>query len=490
MANGSLRHEIVRPGARGDGCHYSLDRAERAMAGRYPLLMLTYGCILAIPLFIALSTIHAIALFNSEYYYELGELIGQAGVALTISVISYFYYSKTLFQLGRTHLIIFTILWGLLWVAMIPGFITRILEHIEYVSPWVAIASSCIFIWACGSVGSGCLRLARASDQDRFLMRAPFDSMISKMAIQFSCGLPPIINFVKGAKVRILILTSTLLFGLAFSMVLAGPREVSDAYNEVEQISALVTLSIMLPVLIVSANQLLHRAQKDIRFSIEKITATDPRPPLLFLRAFRDDQVTLDLPHYTPLGRLFAISMPKLSLDHVLLTEGTLYGPMVALGNPRDSLPPYGVARGYVANEHWQDTVRQLAQLSQAIVICVDDTDAIWWEIEHLVGHDHLKKTLFLFHPKFRSQADNHRLISHLLAKLPIDDKQSNSLLDEAGCGNLIGFFFDADDNLFCGGSGLFTMFSYLLMTRWFLRHKFGLYPIAWANDKDSHYSP
>jgi hypothetical protein len=172
---------------------------------------------------------------------------------------------------------------------------------------------------------------------------------------------------------------------------------VSDSYNETEQISTLIVLFIMLPLLIVSANWLLRVAQKDIRFSIEKITAADPRPPLLFLRAFRDDQVTLDQPRYTPLGRLFAVSMPRLSLDHVLLTEGTLYGPMVALGNPRDPLPPYGVARGYVADEHWQDTVRKLAQQSQGIVICVDDTDAIWWEIEHLVGHDHLKKTLFSF---------------------------------------------------------------------------------------------
>jgi hypothetical protein len=193
------------------------------------------------------------------------------------------------------------------------------------------------------------------------------------------------------------------------------------------------------------------------------------------LRAFRDDQVDLAAPRYMSLGRLFAMAMPRQSLDQMLLTEGTVYGPMVALGNPRDAMPPYGVARGYFANEHWQSAVTQLARSSLAVVICIDDTDAMWWEIEHLVARDYLKKTLFLVHPKFRDRADNLRIIGRLLPKLAIADRLQRQVSDAFQTADVIGFFFEPDGNLYVGKSRFFTFFSYLLMTRWFLRRQFGL---------------
>ncbi len=76
-------------------------------------------------------------------------------------------------------------------------------------------------------------------------------------------------------------------------------------------------------------------------------------------------------------------------------------GPVVGLGNPRDRRPPYGAARGYFDDKDWQGAVNDLANNSAAVVICLDDTDGIWWEIEHLVTRGHLGKTLFLVHPKF-----------------------------------------------------------------------------------------
>src|SRR6202035_1424624 len=132
----------------------------------------------------------------------------------------------------------------------------------------------------------------------------------------------------------------------------------------------------------------------------------------------------------------------------------------------KDAMAPYGVARGYVANEHWQDAVTQMARSSLEVVICVDDTDAMWWEIEHLVGHDHLKKTLFLFHPKFRNRLDNLRIIGRLLPELPIPVKLHQQVRDVFQTADVVGFFFDPEGNLYVGKSGFFTFFSFLLMTR------------------------
>jgi hypothetical protein len=226
----------------------------------------------------------------------------------------------------------------------------------------------------------------------------------------------------------------------------------------------------------VLANLLLRAAQNRIRFSIEQLTTADPRPPILFLRAFRDDQVELSNPRLTLLGRFFAIATRRQSLDHLLLQEGTLYGPVVALGNPNDKFPPYGVARGYVDHAHWQGAVSRLANDSLAVVICVDDTEAMWWEIEHLVAHEHLRKTLFLIHPKFSDPADNAKMTRRLVAKLATDAgavaEAGKDVITKRGT---IGFYFDKSGNLCIGESANFTRFSYLLMLRWFLRKEFGL---------------
>jgi hypothetical protein len=96
MTKYSLQEVIDRPEPGGKSFNYNLDRAERAMSGRYPMLMLTYGCILAMPLYLVLTGANAIVLFYSEYNYELGELIGRTGVTVAISIMFYFYYSKTM----------------------------------------------------------------------------------------------------------------------------------------------------------------------------------------------------------------------------------------------------------------------------------------------------------------------------------------------------------------------------------------------------------
>jgi hypothetical protein len=46
-------------------------------------------------------------------------------------------------------------------------------------------------------------------------------------------------------------------------------------------------------------------------------------------------------------------------------------------------------------------------------VICIDDTDGVWWEVEQLVGR-HLGKTLFLIHPRYASATENALILGRL----------------------------------------------------------------------------
>ena len=89
----------------------------------------------------------------------------------------------------------------------------------------------------------------------------------------------------------------------------------------------------------------------------------------------------------------------------MLLEEATPLGPVVALGNPSDAYPPYGAARGYFDNKDWQQAVTDLANSAAAIIICVDNTPNIWWEVEHILTNQHLNKTLILFIQRIASRA-------------------------------------------------------------------------------------
>ena len=47
---------------------------------------------------------------------------------------------------------------------------------------------------------------------------------------------------------------------------------------------------------------------------------------------------------------------------------------------------------------HWQETVATLARASDRIVLCVDATDGVRWEIAHML-RGHANKTLFFLNP-------------------------------------------------------------------------------------------
>lgn len=163
---------------------------------------------------------------------------------------------------------------------------------------------------------------------------------------------------------------------------------------------------------------MLTAAQRNVRWSITQLLEADDRPPILFLRAFNDDQVQLQNVKLTLLGRAGRWLDGVSNLDRLLLDEGTPYGPVVAIGNPTDSFPPYGAARGYFDDKTWQAAVADLAGRARVIVVCLDRTEGIWWEVGHIAGLGYLSKTLFLLHPKYAAAHDNYALGDEVAKKL------------------------------------------------------------------------
>lgn len=147
------------------------------------------------------------------------------------------------------------------------------------------------------------------------------------------------------------------------------------------------------------AQRLWRRAQKYEAPAADEAMALDPRPPVLYLRSFKDDgEASIDEKSrlYRRVFALIGVRTPEQELadilDHV--------GPVIAIGKPGEPLPELGAARLYVSHDAWQDRVTALMQQAGLIVIRVGHSAGVLWEIERgLALVPRHKLTLFRIGP-------------------------------------------------------------------------------------------
>lgn len=160
------------------------------------------------------------------------------------------------------------------------------------------------------------------------------------------------------------------------------------------------------------------------RFSFAQTVKRDKRPAILFLRSFFDDQVTLPKPPIY-LRYWMAEPVPR-RLDHALVERFGYLAPVVAIGKPgeEDKLP-YGAARYFVTAKNWEPTVCEFAWRAQHVVVVVDDSPGIDWEVKIMLTEPLVDKSLFLASPKLASRGlETHPRIAPLL---PPDFKLSKN---------------------------------------------------------------
>jgi hypothetical protein len=357
-----------------------------------------------------------------------------------------------------------------------PGF------GIEPVSPAVAVP---VILFSC-YVYTVMLRAAfgvlLATEDERRLMRETMPAAAGRRrALIRIWGLPPNYAYARKSRwqyVRLmsLALANSAAFGLATLMILM----LAGVYA-FGQIAVLVTIALFF--LFIGLGALTRGiVERKASIALVDLQRHDKRAPILFLRAFVDDQIPLAASRVPLYMKLIQLGQMRANLDRVLLEEGTPYGPVVALGKPGDKFPPYGAARGYFSLEHWQGAVADLARDAAAVVICVDDTEGIWWEIEHLVANRHLAKTLILLHPKRTAQPENAPLLGELARRLHLPAAARESLTAAAvpkrGAARVIGFYRDASGAVRIFRASRTSHFAYLLALRHFLRDRFGSEPV------------
>ncbi|PZG02017.1 hypothetical protein [Micromonospora deserti] len=135
--------------------------------------------------------------------------------------------------------------------------------------------------------------------------------------------------------------------------------------------------------------------------------AADGRPPILFLRNFSDDDVTI---RTSPLTRKAIVD--KLGLrqferfEEILVRYLSVYGPVIAINNPMKRAP-LGAARQTLPMESWHETVSDYVGSSAMIVVAAAPdqvTEGLAWELAQLSALGAVSRTLFVIPPYPREE--------------------------------------------------------------------------------------
>ncbi len=133
--------------------------------------------------------------------------------------------------------------------------------------------------------------------------------------------------------------------------------------------------------------RLWRRSRRVEAVSADEAMALDARPPVLYLRSFRDDGVALAAQEGSALRRrlLRALSLPTPE-EHLARILAHV-GPLIAIGKPGEPLPELGAARLYVSHDQWQQQVRALMQRAALVVVRVGASPGVLWEIDQALMH-------------------------------------------------------------------------------------------------------
>jgi len=137
--------------------------------------------------------------------------------------------------------------------------------------------------------------------------------------------------------------------------------------------------------------------------SVAEVRKADTRPPVLFLRSFQDDELML-----APVARFnlwTVFEAHKTDKGHDFTLEEAIaevlqeYGPVIALSQPGQPLPPLGAARENIVGDHWQEIIDRYIAEARWIVAIIATSPGLLWEFERIIECGAAQKLLLVFPP-------------------------------------------------------------------------------------------
>lgn len=113
--------------------------------------------------------------------------------------------------------------------------------------------------------------------------------------------------------------------------------------------------------------------QRKVMLRADELIQLDPRPPVLYLRSFKDDE---------KIARAIAFQSIEQEMKVVFFD----FGPFIAFAEPNAEALDPGAGRLYASQEKWQDEVRNEMVKARLVVMRIGATPSFWWEVEQARG--------------------------------------------------------------------------------------------------------
>ena len=139
---------------------------------------------------------------------------------------------------------------------------------------------------------------------------------------------------------------------------------------------------------------LLVRGRRHFQVSADALLAVDRRPPILFLRSFEDDEKQ----RFSDARR----ALLDFSLETRLANHVMHFGPFIAIGSPKESLPQLGAARVLLSDDDWQGRVVEWMKSAQLIIMYSGKTQWVNWELRKIVDSGRATSLILMF-PEIRA---------------------------------------------------------------------------------------
>jgi hypothetical protein len=166
------------------------------------------------------------------------------------------------------------------------------------------------------------------------------------------------------------------LLGVALAPIPTGGRQATSALRAIDQLNILGFFLIV-------------RARRYFQVSADSLLAADKRPPILFLRSFADDERQ----HYVFSQR----ALLDFSLEARLANHFHRFGPFIAIGSPKETVPQPGAARILLSDDEWQARVLGWMKDANLIIMYCGTTQWVNWELRRVVESGRTTSLILMF---------------------------------------------------------------------------------------------
>lgn len=148
-------------------------------------------------------------------------------------------------------------------------------------------------------------------------------------------------------------------------------------------LSGFVWLLLFRPLISTLAVNAVRRFRARLARSAAQLYDLDPRAPVILLRSFRDDSLTVPFT-VSPWLKAWGVRRRNLALEESIAEAAFRFGPVGAVQDPASTLHPLGAARHLVTDGNWQDYVALQVTQAAGVILIHNSTPGVRWEEDHI----------------------------------------------------------------------------------------------------------